>query len=115
MRADTKRLLGTVTEFCAELDEMRATVESGPPETAELVKLRDRLRDHDQMVDHYHTEMRVRRLADTALEMAAIDAYYRLSDAQQDKLKQHEGHEPWYEIQRQWRFAAQDRIDQEYA
>lgn len=107
---NTKHLIKFVTDLCTEVEELRALVNT-VPEQAELQKMRERVREHDQTVRKLHDAWRELEIYRRALELAAIEKYYRLTDEQQDKLKQHDGREPWYEFEYSWRCKAEDDID----
>lgn len=107
---NTKHLIDDVTKLCREVEELRALVNTVPKQ-AELQKMRERVREHDQTIDKLHTAWRELQVVCRALELAAIERYYRLTDDQMEKLKQHDGREPWYEFEYSWRCSAQDDID----
>lgn len=77
---NTKYILEDITALCTEVEELRALANT-VPEQAELQKLRDRLRDFDQLVSSYHKTCREAQILGRAIELAAIDKYYSLTDA----------------------------------
>lgn len=109
---NTKHIIEDINALCVEVEELRALV-STVPEHAELQKMRDRLRDHDRMVGEYHKSCREVQILGRALELAAINRYYDLTEERAARVRQHEGHEPWYEFERYWKYEAEDDIDEQ--
>lgn len=109
----TRNVMHLVTALCAEYDELRATIAEGTPELQELQKMRDRVRNHDKTVGELHKCYNDIRLLQTALEMAAIDKWYDMTEVAQSRLEAIPGQEPWHALIKRWREKAVDRIDQE--
>ena len=109
----TRNVLHLVTGLCAEYDELRATIAEGAPEVPALVKARDQVRNHEKTVKELHKCYGDIRLLLTSLEMAAIDKWYSLTEAEQSRVEPVVGYEPWHGLIKRWKEKAADRIDQE--
>jgi len=109
----TRQVTTAVEGLARAYEDLCETVRNGSPELQELVSMRERVKNHDKTVRELHKCYNDIRLLQMALEMAAIDAYYRLTDEQQARLEQTPGKEPWHALTLRWREQAADRIEQE--